>query len=315
MEAKRYRRLCRLVDQLAPQGRRGRQQFSDAVIAKVFFHATHCDRPVSWACREENWPREPVLRHQAVGFTLHSQSTMSRRLRTVGLLQLIERVQAALAEELSREQPVLKAIDSKPLRVGCYSKDPDAKRGHCGRGEKARGYKLHTVTCGDAFLCFTVLPMNVNDQVGAAMLLPRLGRTTTTAGDGSRQAWGYVSADNAYDANPVYRAAAAVNHQLIAPPRRANAHVRDTRRNCPQRIRSLDICANPLSHCGLGESFGLGLLRQRKQIERDLGHAVMDGLYAPPPWVRRPHRVAAWAAAKLIQRMMRQVELLELRTR
>ena len=67
MEAKRYRRLCRLVDQLAPQGRRGRQQFSDAVIAKVFFHATHCDRPVSWACREENWPREPVLRHQAVG--------------------------------------------------------------------------------------------------------------------------------------------------------------------------------------------------------------------------------------------------------
>ncbi len=297
MEAQRYRRVCRLVDQLCPHGRRPGQQFSDAAVVKVFLYATHSDRAVSWACRAANWP-EPLL-HAAVGFALPSQPTMSRRLRTVGVLQLLERVRAALAERLGAGE-VVKAIDSKPLRVGRYTKDRDARRGRAGAGEMARGYKLHAVTAGDAFLCWTILPMTDNDQVAAAVLLPRLG---------GQAAWGYVGGDNGYDANPVYASAAAANHQLIAPPRKANAHVRDTRRNTPQRIRSLDICANPLGHCGLGESFGLGLLRQRKQVERNFGHLVMDGLHAPPAWVRTPHRIAAWTAAKLVQRMARQVEI------
>src|SRR5687768_1211017 len=297
MEADRYRRVCRLVDQLCPHGRRAGQQFSDATVVMVFLYATFSDRAVSWACRARHWP-EPLL-HATVGFTLPSQSTMSKRLRTVGVLGLLDRVRAALAERLGRGE-VAKAIDSKPLRVGRYTKDRDAKRGRAGPGEMARGYKLHAVTAADAFLCWTILPMNENDQVAAAVLLPRLGE---------RAPWGYVAGDNGYDANPVYRVAAAANHQLIAPPRKANAHVRDVRRNTPQRIRSLDVCANPLGHCGLGESFGLGLLRQRKQVERNFGHLVMDGLHAPPAWVRTPHRVAAWAAAKLVQRMERQVEI------
>ena len=308
MEADRYRRVCRLVDQLCPHGRRPGQQFSDAVIVMVFLYATYSDRAVCWACRAAHWPDEP-LRHATVGCgALPSQSTMSRRLRTVGVLQLLDRVRAALAERLGRGH-VVKAIDSKPLRVGRYTKDRDARRGRAGAGEMARGYKLHAVTAAaDAFVCWTVLPMNANDQVAAAVLLPRLSGEASSPSSSS-SSWGYVGADNAYDANPVYAAAAAANHQLIAPPRKANAHVRDTRRNTPQRIRSLDVCANPLAHCGLGESFGLGLLRQRKQVERNFGHLVMDGLHAPPAWVRTPHRVAAWTAAKLVQRMARQAEI------
>jgi hypothetical protein len=304
MEADRYRHVCRLVDQLCPHGRRARQQFADATIVKVFLYATYSDRPVSWACRATHWP-DQRLRHATVGFTLPSQSTMSTRLRTVGVLGLLDRVRAALAERLGGGE-VVKAIDAKPLRVGRYTKDRDAKRGRAGAGEMARGYKLHAVTAADAFLCWTVLPMNENDQVAAAALLPRLGE---------RAPWGYVAGDNGYDANPVYASAAAANHQLIAPPRKANAHVRDVRRNTPQRIRSLDICADPLGrHCGLGESFGLGLLRRRKQVERNFGHLVMDGLHAPPAWVRTPHRVAAWTAAKLVQRMARQVQIKGLTT-
>jgi hypothetical protein len=306
MEATRYRRLCARIDQAAGQarGRKRRQQFSDSTIVKVFYRATHCDRPVSWACDPDNWPA--TLLDQVIGGpeSLPGQSTMSRRLRTIGVLHLIERVQTLLADMLGAD--VLKVIDSKPLRVGRYSKDRDATRGRAGSGEMARGYKLHAITCGNAFRCWTILPMNENDQVGAAILLPRLS---------DHDAWGYVSADNAYDANPLYRQAASVNHQLIAPPRRANAHVRDTRRNTPQRIRSLDICADPLSHCGLTDSFGLGLRRQRDGIERNFGHLVMDGLHAPPPWVRTPHRIAIWTAAKIIGRMDRQLELLELRRR
>ncbi|MBV8781571.1 MAG: hypothetical protein JO353_09255 [Phycisphaerae bacterium] len=297
MEAEQYRRISRLVDQLCPHGRRSRQQFSDASIVKVYFFTTHNDRAVNWACQPEHWPES--LRP----FNLPSQATMSRRLRSVGVLQLIDRIMVTLAEKLG--EGAVKSIDSKPLRVGCYSRDRDAKRGRAGRGEMARGYKLHTITCGEAFKHFTILPMNENDQVGAAMLLPRLSEEP--------RGYGYVTADNGYDANPVYLHAAGANHQLIAPPRRANAEVRDTRRNSAERIRSLELCANPLAHCGLGENLGWQLLRERKQIERNLGNAAMDGLFAPPPWVRTPHRVATWVAAKLIQRMMRQLEIKRLR--
>jgi hypothetical protein len=291
MEACLYRRVCRLIDQASPGGRRRGLQHSDAVIVKVYFFSTHSDRPVNWACRQENWPRQLL---QEVTFTLPSQPTMSRRLRTIGVLQLIERVQGMLAEMLN--QGVVKAMDSKPLKVGSYSKDRDAIRGRAA-GEMARGYKLHAIISGKAFTHWTLTPMNTSDQVGAAMLLPRLS------------GWGYIGADNAYDANPVYRKAWSVNHQLIAPPRRNNATVRDTRRNCPQRIRSLDICANPMGYGRSRLSVGLEVLSRRGQIERDFGNVTMDGLYAPPPWVRTPHRMATWAVAKLIQRMARQTEI------
>ena len=292
MEAKRYRRLCRLVDQLSPHGRHDRQQFSDRTIVKVYFWSTRCDRPVSWACRWENWPER--LLQQAVGLTLPSQPTMSRRMRTVGVLQLIERVQIKLAQDLGQQR--VKVIDSKPLKVGSYSKDREARRGRAA-GESARGYKLHAITSGDSFCLWTLTGMNVNDQVGAALLLPKL------------TGWGYITADNGYDANAVHRQARAANHRLIAPPRPSNAHVRDVKRNEPERIRSLDLFANPLQHCGLADGFGRYLINARAPIERHFGNATMQGLSAPPPWVRTPHRVAAWTGAKLIQTMQRKLEI------
>jgi hypothetical protein len=295
MEAVEYRRLCRLIDQASPHGRAAREQFSNAVIAKVYFWSNFCVRSVQWACDPRNWPEQ--LREELIG-DLPSQPTMSRRMRSLGVLQLIERMQVMLAQAL-QDNAVVKAMDSKPLVVGNYSKDRQAKRGRAA-GERARGYKLHVISCGKAFVHWTLMPMNCNDQVGAAMLLPRL------------RGWGYVTADNGYDANAVYQQAWQANHQLVAPPRPSNAGVRDVRRNTSQRIRSLDLCANPLGHCGLGEGFGGWLQRQREQLERNFGNATMCGLYAPPPWVRTPHRVAAWAAAKIIQCMLRQVEIARL---
>lgn len=297
MEAERDLRTCRLVDQLSPHGRGKRQQFADAVVVKVFFFSAHRDRPVVWACDEQNWP--PSLMAAAAGATLPSQATMSRRLKTVGVRQLIERVQLKLAETLG-EQAMVKVIDSKPLKVGSYSKDRDAKRGRAA-GEMARGYKLHALTANKAFRFWTLTGMNESDQKAAAELVPRLWD------------WGYLSADNGYDGNPLYRQASELNHQLVAPPRPSNAHVRDVRRNSAERIRSLDLCADPLKACGVHDTFGRSLMRERGQIERNFGNAAMNGLYAPPPWVRTPHRVAIWVAAKLIQRMMRQIEIEGLR--
>lgn len=292
MKAERYRRVCRWIDQVSPHGRRGNQQFSDAAIVKVYFWSTQWDRPVSWACDEGNWPDD--VRFSTVGFDVPSQPTMSRRMRTVGVLQLIERVQAKLAEALGGS--LVKAIDSKPLVVGNYSKDRDARRGYAAGG-KARGYKLHAITERKSFVLWTLSGMNAVDQTAAAALLPRL------------RGWGYLGADNGYDANPLYRAASEVNHQLIAPPRKSNAGVRDVRRNSRQRIRSLDLWADPLKHCGQASAFARSIRNEREQIERNFGNAAMNGLTAPPPWVRRPHRVATWTAAKLIQTMARQLEI------
>lgn len=308
MEAERYHRICLWIDQACPR-RSGSCIYSDRYIVKVQLWAVLHDRPTSWACDPRNWPDE---RDRTAAMPMGdppSQSTMSRRLRTVGVLQLLERTQVLVAERFVDDPAVgpgpLKAIDSKPLRVGKHTKDRDARRGR-GAGEMANGYKLHTLRGGRggrAVLAWTLTGMNVNDQVPARQCL--LPAAAATPGGG----YGYVAADNGYDANPVHLAAAAANHQLVAPPRKSNAGVRDVRRNTPQRIRALDMCHSPLRAAGLRESFGQSLLRQRKEIERGFGHLAMLGLYAPPPWVRRPHRVAYWVAAKLVIHLDRLLEI------
>ena len=52
-----------------------RARFTDAAVAAVYFWSVLCDRPVSWAAREGNWP--PGLRPFDA---LPSQATLSRRL-------------------------------------------------------------------------------------------------------------------------------------------------------------------------------------------------------------------------------------------
>ena len=122
------------------------------------------ERPVSWACREENWPPGlwPGL--------LPSQPTLSRRLRTAEVLALLERMERCFRRS-SRAGPV-KWIDGKPLVLGVYAKDPDAAWGRVGRSY-AHGYKL-LVVYGDGPLpeAWEVEPLNVAEPCVAARLLP-----------------------------------------------------------------------------------------------------------------------------------------------
>lgn len=301
MEVERYRRVCQVIDRVCPHPRRPGEVYHDRVILRVYFWSVLKDRAVCWACERRNWAGAPATGPAAAPAELPSQSLMSRRLRTVGVVQALERAHAALADRFG-PGPV-KAIDSKPLPVGNYSKDRDAKRGRAA-GEMGRGYKLHALLCGGAARHWVLAPMNDNDQVPAPGLLAAMGADPGTGG------WGYVAADNQYDANPVHRAAGAANHQLVAPPRKAIAEVRDVRRNSPERLRSLDLCARPLAAAGVaGPTFGRAVLAQRGDVERAFGHGTMLGLRAPPPWVRRPHRVALWVAAKLCLQMARKLEI------
>ena len=291
MEIHLYRQLQRLILQV-PHPRRRRVQFSDATIVLVMLWSSLHDRPLCWACDARNWPRE--LDHP-----LPSNSCMSRRVRQVGVLQLIERVLQKLMDFFP--QTIFKSIDSMPLVVGNYSNDRDAKRGRAA-GAMARGYKLHAIASASVLRHWTLSSMASNDQVAAHELL---GRLTDS---------GYVSADNGYDANAVHHSAQQHGQQLVAPPRLSNRGVRDHKRNSASRLRSLDLCDSPLQRCGLHYDFGWGLLQQRKSIERCFSQLHFDGLYAPPPHVRHPRRVALWVAFKLMIRLFKQAKISGLRT-
>ena len=137
--------------------------------------------------------------------------------------------------------------------------------------------------------------MNDHDSVHAPALLARL------------EGGGYAVADNAYDSNDLHRRAAAANHQLVAPPKGAERHVRDHRRNNAHRLRALDILASPLERCtgGRRAAFGVGLYDRRESVESCFGELSMAGLNYLPAWARGPRRVALWAAGKVLLQTLR----------
>ena len=123
----------------------------------------------------------------------------------------------------------------------------------------------------------------------------------------------YVAADNEYDGNEVYDAAAAAadapGAQLVTTPRRVRPKGLGHRRQSPHRLRSLAMTDNPLAACGAGPSFGQTLVTARVAVERRWGLMgnFGGGLGPLPNWVRRPRRVALWVAGKILIYMAREV--------
>jgi hypothetical protein len=287
MEAKLYRLVYRFVMSIAHQRRGKRQQFSDYSIVLVYLWSVLHDRPVCWACDADNWPA-------TLDRPLPSDTTMSRRLKSLSVLQLLERVLMAVSD-LTPEPPV-KLIDSKPLLVGAYSKDRDAKRGHLAANQMARGYRLHAINYGRTVRFWTLAPMNLHDSTVAPQLLARL------------EGWGYAVGDNAYDSNDLHELTAARHHQLIAPPKPKERHVRDLKHNNDHRLHALDVLASPLEFAGQPDRFGVALYNQREAIESSFGGLSMMGLDHLPAWVRGPRRVARWTAGKIILYLIREAK-------
>jgi len=240
----------------------------------VLLWASVHDRSPSWACQAENWPDD--LRPNP----LPSQPTISRRSKTVEVLQLL-----AAVERLRSERPTEFAltVDAKPLTVGSYSRDPDTTWGHVPRGW-GKGYKLHAIFASAAApLEWEVEPINVAEPTVAARLVGRL-----------KKGGGYVLGDGAYDSNPLHEIATFGGRQLLAPRKRPHAglgHCRQT----PGRLRSIELLEGP------GE-FGRTLHAERDEVERRFGrltnHAA--GLAPLPNWVRRLDRVRLWIQLKLL---------------
>jgi hypothetical protein len=267
-----------------------RATYADGVIVLVLLWAASHDRPISWACAARHWagcgrghrPRR-----------LPSASTMSRRLRTVGVLGLLERVLARLAEEVP--PALVRRVDGKPLPVGGFSKDRDARWGQA-VDHKARGYKLFLVWgAGVVPDAWKLGPMNESEpQAAARDLVPRL------PGGGG----GYLLGDGLYDSNPLHAVCDAHGVQLLAPRKQPGAGLAHCD-HVPGRLRSialLETAAPGDLPAAAPAPFARALYDRRGDIERDLGGwcSFAGGLQPLPSWVRTPHRVAYWSAAKLL---------------
>jgi hypothetical protein len=267
MERELWTALCALAARL--HNRFTPARYSDEVICAVYWWAVVHDRPTSWACRRENWPAELIRR------ALPSQPTMSRRLRSNPVEQLLLDVEQAILA-LYAARPLVLAIDGKPLPVGRPSKDADAA---CCRGVK--GYKLHAVW-GAAPLpvAWALAPLNVSERRIARRLAADL------PGDG------YLLGDSQYDVNYLYETAASSGYQLLAVQQRPGAAL-GHRPHSPHRLRGLEL---------LRTSAGKQLYRQRRRIEHRFAQltSFVGGLAPLPFWVRRFNRVKLWVHSKLL---------------
>jgi len=276
MERDLFLAVRALLRQLGRRRRDPRQAYTDGAILAVFYWAVINDRPVSWACSSEHWPRG-LWRGP-----LPSQSCVSRRLRTEPLRRLKARLERRV---LRRDaQSVVAFVDGKPLLVGPHSHDRDARWGRA-TGGKAKGYKLHALLsrCG-ALLDWRLTPMNGDEREMARRMLHRAAPE------------GYVLGDANFDSNKLFDAAAEGGAQWVAPRQKGAKRGLAHGYQSPARLRSRDLLENTVS------PFGRELHEERNGIERWFGTLTSTGglLTGLPAWVRTYRRVHAWVQAKLI---------------
>jgi hypothetical protein len=271
MERELWEVLCHFATRF--YSRSAKCCYGDDVICAVCWWAVVHDRPISWACDNDHWPPDFRL-------PLPSQPTMSRRLRSAAIEQLLADVEQALLAWFAVVEPRVLAVDGKALPVGGPSKDADAAWGRASGG-LAKGYKLHAVW-GDAPLpvAWALSSLNMSERRMAAKLISDL------------PGQGFLLGDKQYDANYLYEEAATAGYQLLAPqqrPGKALGH----RRHSPHRLRGLEL---------LKTEPGKELYRQRHRIEFRFAQLTnfVGGLSPLPFWVRRFNRVKLWVHSKLL---------------
>ena len=303
MEGELWGRVYRLIlEEASKRGRRKRVMYSDGWVLAVFFWAAVHDRPVCWACDPSNWPERQRCRE------LPSDSTKSDRLRTVSVLSLLAAVLQRLAALAPPAASLVRAVDGKPLPVGGHSKDRDARWGKSASDGWEKGYKLFGVW-GDGVVpdCWTLGPMDEPEPtVAREELVPAL------AGAGCG---GYLLGDSLFDSNPLHEACSACGIQAVAPRKKPGTGLGHGKGgHSAGRLRSIRLTESPApgDPPAAGRApFARDLYAMRAAIERRLGNLCCfgGGLAPLPAWVRTPHRVARWVAAKLVINGLRQSKL------
>jgi hypothetical protein len=256
-------------------GRRpSRCRYSDAIIVLIqFFRVMHhlSERQAMDRSRWPLWTRR---------LPFPSRSQFNRRVKWPQTQALISEVNDHFRERLPRGLD--KSMDGKPLVVGGYSKDADAKRGHV-PGGWARGYKVHAmVDAGGAIDVYEVTSLNAGEATVARSLLPRADLRGAC-----------VRADANYDSVALYALAETQGGRLIAPRRKTGTGLG----HHPQHPHRLDALAELEQRPGGRRVHN----RHRLRIEQIFGHLtnVTFGLWALPPSVRRLPRVRRWVTSTI----------------
>jgi hypothetical protein len=176
-----------------------------------------------------------------------------------------------------------KAVDGKPMVVGAYSKDPDAKRGRLSKDAWGRGYKLHAIVDKHGGIdAYAVTSLNAGESTVARSLVGKVDLHGVT-----------LRADANYDSGPLYTAVADGGGRLVAPRRKPGRGL-GHRHHHPHRLQAIaEFEQHP--------SQGLQHKRHRLRIEQTFGHLtnLPFGLAPLPNHVRRKARVERWIAAKI----------------
>jgi hypothetical protein len=258
--------------------------FTDEDIVKVHYWSVLHEKPAAWACQMKNWP---IWRRRRACGPLPSEATVSRRLRTPSVRQLLYHLEQRV---IAPQQPGLYwIIDGKPLVIGNCSKDRQAGYGRAAGG-KGKGYKIHAIVDPhDGVAAWRLAPMNTDERVMAERLLR------------AASIQGYLVADSNYDSNKLHQLCDELSAtrnplHLIVRRRYGPQHGTGHRKQTAGRLHSMLLTENPYP------AFADGLLHDRNKIERTFGKLTnwSYGLIGLPPWVRTHRRVHRWVQAKLV---------------
>lgn len=253
-----------------------RCNYSDAIILWIHFLAVMHDRSHLWAHNKRNWPL------WSRGLKRPSYSQLMRRLQTSDVRAHIGALNETFRRRLLHSGD--KAVDGKPLVVGVYSKDPDAKRGRLSNEAWGRGYKLHAIVDKHGGIdAFAVTGLNAGESTVARTLIENLVLKGVT-----------LRADANYDASPLYRAVAERGGRLVAPRRKPGRGL-GHRSHHPHRLQAI-------AEFETAADKGVGHKRHRLRVEQIFGHLtnLPFGLAPLPNCVRRHARVERWVAAKIV---------------
>lgn len=252
-----------------------RYVYSDNVILFIYFLAVSADRSLRWAHQKRNWPL------WARRLPLPSYSQLMRRVKTPAFAARLSALNDTFRRMLPKTRE--KCVDGKPLVVGSYSKDPDARRGFLAKNVWGRGYKVHAVIdVAGAVDAFSVTPLHTGESTVARELAQQMDLSGAL-----------LRGDANYDSNPLYETVARRGGRLIAPRRKPGTGL-GKRRHHPDRIRAINELETDLS---IDQTHR----RHRIRIEQVFGHLtnLPFGLAPLPNCVRRLPRVTRWVTAKI----------------
>lgn len=259
-----------------------RAQYSDFLIACLYFRAVLHDRPMTWAIDRSNFNRAFRPRQK-----LPSISQLNRRIASDRFQRVLQRVHLRLAGDYRGKGL---AIDGQALPVNGVSQDRDARVGHVpggvANGGMGKGYKLHAVVTSDGNIpAFAVMPLNAHELPVAREMLASL--RDDLAGI-------LVMADGNYDAHALHKQVDRRGAFLVTRPRGRATHPVTRRQMGRARRALIDLW----DHCPILMD---RVYRHRRQIERRFGNlSCTPGLLTClPKFVRGLPRVRRFVGAKI----------------